>query len=505
MILRKIFRFWVSFLVTLPLLAQVSQPKRVELMLQKGEDHYTLISAEENGMVLFRETENLDRSRGFEWEFLKLDTSLTEEWRHTRFVSLKDQFLGYDYFDNHLYVLFGKGEYSYSEYWLLKLNLTTREEQDFLIRRIIPIELEDFQVSRDYLIFAGQVNFKPVVLHYNFSSGLTKVLPGIYSQKSELIEVNTKDDLETFNVIMNERASTKSQTFTVNTFNSAGEIIFRSRLKPDLDYSLVEGRSTRINNGKQLIAGTYAYRKSKFSRGLFIARVGTETEESKIRYYNYADLKNFFKYMKKKREARVQERIDRRREKGKKLKFNYKLMVHDIIELDDLFVAIGEAYYPRYNSYGNYYYMGYPTGSSRSHYRDQYYTGFDGYKYTHAVIIGFDKSGNLLWDNVFKIDDVVTYQLDQFVQVSIDGQKIILLYNNDDQIQSKVIEGGQVLDGKKESDIQLRFEGDKVRSSDEDVAGLKFWYENNFFAYGVQKIANYENSREVFYVNKVSY
>lgn len=493
--------------MTLPLVAQVSQPNRVELMLDKGEDYYTLISAEQNGMVLFRETETLDRTRGFEWEFLKLDTALNQEWRHTRFVSLKDQFLGYDYFDNHLYVLFGKGEYTYEEYWLLKLNLTTREEQDYLIRRIIPVELEDFQVSRDYFTLSGQVNFRPVVLHYNFSSGLMKVLPGIYGQKSELVEVNTSDDLETFNVIMNEKGLGNSQTFIVNTFNSSGEIIFRSRLKPDADYSLIEGRSTRMNNGKQLIAGTYAYRKSKYSRGLFIARVGTADEESRIRYYNYADLKNFFKYMKKKKEARVQDKIVRRREKGKLLKFNYKLMVHDVIELDDLYIAIGEAYYPRYNSYGNYYYyMGYPTSNSRSSYnRDQYYTGFDGYKYTHAVIIGFDKSGNLLWDNVFKIDDVVTYQLEQFVQVSMDGQKITLLYNYDDQIKSKVIEGGQVLDGKHEIDIQLRFEGDRVRSSEEDVAGMKFWYDHNFFAYGVQKIANFENSREVFYVNKVSY
>ncbi len=492
------------FLLTLPLLAQISQPKRLEWMLDKGEDNYTLVSADENGMVLFREGENLDRERGFEWQFIKLDTSLTETWRHSRFVNVKNHFLGYDYFDNHLYVLFAVGEYRYDEYWLLRLNLTTREEQQFSIRRIIPLDLDDFQVSRDYLVFSGQINFRPVVLHYNFSSGLIKVLPGIYGQKSALVEVNTRDDLETFNVIINERSYGRNQTFTVNTFNSSGEIIYRSRLKPDMDYSLIEGRSTRINSGKQFIAGTYAYKKSKYSRGLFVARVGTENEESKIRYYNYADLKNFFKYMKKKREARVQEKIDRRREKGKRLKFNYKLMVHDIIELDNSYIAIGEAYYPRYSSYGTYYYYT-PTTYNRYNSRDHHYANFDGYKYTHAVIIGFDKTGNLLWDNVFKIDDVVTFQLEQFVQVSIDGQRITLLYNDDDQIQSKVIEGGKVLDGKSENDIKLRFEGDKLRSSDDDVAGLKFWYDRYFFAYGVQRIANFQNSREVFYVNKVTY
>ena len=89
--------------------------------------------------------------------------------------------------------------------------------------------------------------------------------------------------------------------------------------------------------------------------------------------------------------------------------------------------------------------------------------------------------------------------------MSIEGQEVTLLYNADDQIQSKVIHGGKVLDGKQESDIELRFEGDKVKSSEDEVAGLKFWYDKTFFAYGVQKITNYQNSRQVFYVNKVIY
>ena len=116
MAMNRFFLFWSTLLVAAPLVAQVIQPKRVELILTKGDDYYTLVSAEENGIVLFRETENLDKANGFEWEFIKLDTGLVEEWRFNRAIGLRYEFMGYDYFDNHLFVLFGIGEYKIEDY-----------------------------------------------------------------------------------------------------------------------------------------------------------------------------------------------------------------------------------------------------------------------------------------------------------------------------------------------------------------------------------------------------
>jgi len=66
------------------------------------------------------------------------------------------------------------------------------------------------------------------------------------------------------------------------------------------------------------------------------------------------------------------------------------------------------------------------------------------------------------------------------------------------------------LEGKAFNEIELAFESDIVGNNNSEVGGLKKWYGDYFFAYGVQKIKNlrangFVINREVFYVNKIVY
>lgn len=135
---------------------------------------------------------------------------------------------------------------------------------------------------------------------------------------------------------------------------------------------------------------------------------------------------------------------------------------------------------------------------------------FDGYKYTHAVVLGFDQKGKLLWDNSFEINDVISYNLEKFVNASVEKDKIVLLYLYENVVRSKIISNNKVLEGKAFNDIKLKFEDDVVKNNDNKIGGLEHWYGNNFFAFGVQTIRNFKYtgikpSREVFYINKITY
>jgi hypothetical protein len=260
----------------------------------------------------------------------------------------------------------------------------------------------------------------------------------------------------------------------------------------------------------QIVSGVYGNRKSDYSRGIFVATIDP-TGYQQIKYYNYGDLDNFFKYMKVKREYRVKERIQRRKIKGKKLRFNYRVIIHELIEDGDQYIMLGEAFYPQYTSI-NQSSVGYrgffrPYSSGTPYLRgDQV---FDGYQYTHAVIIGFDKNGKRLWDNSFEINDVKTYTLEQYVKLDTDHDKIALLYLYDNQIRSKIIKGDQVLEGKSENPIKSLYENDVLLVGDGASNKLDYWYSDFFYAFGIQNILNTQNQtvqkRRVFYVNKVSY
>ena len=241
-----------------------------------------------------------------------------------------------------------------------------------------------------------------------------------------------------------------------------------------------------------------------FRGAYFLARIAPDGEHV-INYYNYADLKNFFSYMKAKREKRIKERIQRRKIRGKKNKFNYRLLVNSVVEnTNHTYIMIGEAFYPKYSNSSFY-----NPYNSFNRYGD-YGMMFDGYRYTHAVVVGFDERGRLLWDNSFEISDVESYDLEQFVHVTAHQDKIVLLYLYDNVIRTKIIEGNEVIEGKAFNDLKLSFEDDVVSDSDSKYGGLKSWYGNTLFAYGIQKIKNTKDegvklSRKVFFINKISY
>jgi hypothetical protein len=239
-----------------------------------------------------------------------------------------------------------------------------------------------------------------------------------------------------------------------------------------------------------------------YSRGLFLASIDAGGNQQ-LRYYNYGDLDNFFKYMKAKREARVKDRIERRKVKGKRTRFNYRFLVHEIVPYKNQYILLGEAFYPKYVSTAGSMSPFFSSGGYSTMMRDGRI--FDGYYYTHAVVMGFDQQGNLLWDNSFEINDVKTYTLEQFVKLEVQGDRIALLYLFDNELRTKIIQDDQVLEGKSFKNIKMKFDKDEVTKEQIAMSKLDYWYRDYFYAYGIQEITNPElGKRRVFFINKIS-
>ena len=211
-------------------------------------------------------------------------------------------------------------------------------------------------------------------------------------------------------------------------------------------------------------------------------------------------------HLKPKREKRIKNRIERKRAKGKIKKFNYRLLVHTILEREGEYVMVAEAYYPRYNyssSSSNFSPYGFTPAFRNNPY-------FLGYKYTHAVVLAFDPNCNIIWDQTFKIEDIQTYSLEENVVVSASGDRVILMYLQENEIRTKVVEGNDIVEGRTFNPVKLSFESDEVKSRDPNVEGLKKWYGKTLFAYGEQRIKNSneiagQTQRKVFYINKIQY
>ena len=486
--------------------AQISQPLRYEIEIENLYDEYYIVSAQENGLFLFKELEQESDNKELLWEIIRLDTSFQEMNRRKVIIDKKFSFRGYSYDNGQFVMLFQEGIEFAQDLLFITFSINSDTFQSYLYENLVPIKLTEFEAKNDAVVFGGNVNMRTVVMMYNFNAEKGVVLPGFYNDRSSLLQIVTDTDDDFVRIITSDRMPNRRYGIIVRAFNTMGERIFTNELLAKDDLSLTDGRIVNSSEGANLLAGTYSVNKrTETSRGMYVADFN-KLDGNQINYYNYGELENFFNYMKERRKERILKKIARKKVKGRKLKFSYRLFVQDIIKQNNENILIGEAYYPTYSNRTSNNFIS-PYSYDPFSYSNSAQV-FDGYKYTHAVIIAFDDNGKLLWDNSFEINDLKSFQLEEHVQLAFLKNEIVMLYLYDQQLKIKVIKNNEIVEGKYTEDLKLMFENDEMKVNDEELEGLEHWYGNNFYAYGVNKVKNLKDeniklNRKVFFINKI--
>lgn len=483
--------------------AQVVQTGRVELVVKGHEENYTAIGLGSSGMMLYRRVAG---KKDDEIEFSKLDTALRQQWNGKIVIEKNLVFLRAKAYKDRLFILLSERGYLGGDFKLLEVFVETGQFADHTIRNLIPFGTTDFLLTDQAALIGGYFNYRPLVLYYNLRLKQSRVLPGFFNEPGELNQLKTNED-GSVDIIVCSRNLDRKKALWIRNYSSEGELIKTTLLNPPEDKHLLFGRSVQLGNGEQIVAGVYG-RFSEYSRGIFMAGINS-VGEYHIDYYNYAELKNFFSYMKDRKQKRVKERIERKTIRGKKIKFNYRFLIHDLIPYKNQYIMAGEAFYPHYT---------YP--STRYTYRSlgfgntvpgQYSPGslyrndmiFDGYQYTHAVVIGFSQQGKLLWDNSFEINDIRTMRLDHFVNIHPDADRIVMMYLFKNALRAKIIRDDQVLEGKTTDEIGNKAYRDLSVLDNEH---LDYWFGPYFYAYGAETVQHpFEATKKIFFVSKITY
>lgn len=479
---------------------QVSQTNRYELHSPRDEASFEVIPAHEEGIFLYRRigTDTQDHI-----QMIKLDTAFQEQWKGYLPIDNRYVLAGKKVDGNNLYFLLRYRDYSKNNFQLYTIDIRSGDFVTHDIRNFIPFTPTEFHVTDKAAIMGGYYNQVPVVMYYSFRLMRAKILPGLLNENGELTQIKAYPNGD-FDVLIGARNYKGQNTIFIKSYNDEGDLLRNFSLDPTDNKHLIFARSMKTQENMEVVAGVFGGRNSLYSRGLFLASIDPEGNQH-LRYYNYGDLDNFFKYMKARREARVKQRIERRKIKGKRTRFNYRFLVHEIVPYKNQYVLLGEAFFPRYTSvdrsFNPFAYTG--GGIPTTMMRDGRI--FDGYYYTHAVVMGFDHQGRLLWDNSFEINDVKTFTLEQFVKLDVQGDRIALLYLFDNELRTKIIQDNDVIEGKTLEGIKTKFAKDVVKKEETSMNRLEYWYRDYFYAYGIQEIANAETGkRRVFFVNKIT-
>jgi len=486
-----------------PAAAQVEQPHRFELRLNDTEPGFRVTPASTHGLILHRFVRS---QQNHFLELIRLDTSFAEQWRGSIPIERNMAFIAAVTHKSHAYFLFHT--FTAKSFQLYELDHETGKYRQYEINSLIRFSATECKVTGRGVLIGGYFNRVPLVLFYDLQTHKSSILPGLLNEDGELTQIKVFED-DSFQVLIGGLNFMRQRTIWIKNYQPDGTILDNYALVPADNTGLIFGRATRSEGNVHILSGVYGLRNSEYSRGLFISTIDP-TGLQTTKYYNFGDLQNFFNYMKAKRSNRIKERIERRKIRGKKVRFNYRFLIHEVIEHNDQFIVLGEAFYPQYSSVGNATYRGFFYPRSFSGYPmirgDQV---FEGYRYTHAVIIGFDRDGNLLWDNSFEINDVKTYSLEQFVRFDVQDDKIVLLYLYDNEIRTKIIRDSEVLEGKTIDPIRTLHENDVLVRTRRNTNQLDYWYDANFYAYGIHEIENAApgggiEKRRVFFVNKIN-
>jgi len=263
---------------------------------------------------------------------------------------------------------------------------------------------------------------------------------------------------------------------------------------------------TAVGDNKHMIIGTYDNIKGRNSdlknyfsneaTGFFTANIENNIIDNAV-FHNFIEFENLTAYLKADEFRNAKKKATKKGTEN--LSLEYDLLIHDIIVLDSLYYFLAEGYYEEYHTVTNTYYDYYGRPMPMS------YSVFDGYRYFNAFISCFDGSGEKIWDNGLEIFNILTMDLRKMVSIYTDNVDIILSYNHEGKVASKILNKGDVIEGVEYYPLEVLFANDRIMEDNKSI--MEHWYNNYFLCYGFQTIRNNSFSekekRTVFYINKL--
>ncbi len=552
-LLKSFFTIMLIFMVVTAF-SQKSQPLRVEIEAKRNSDNYNIVPLGKDGLIMFYESDEKSKGKKM-WEFTKYNTELKEDWTQEIPIPVSSSIIKY-YLDekkNTLYVLLGSIKLTRSTAFLSStkvsgsfqiVDINTQKGTNTTIQGKFPttLSITDFIVVDNKASIMGLTcpnimdaclqgcltmtcipaftgltvfKYKSFIINDDLENGKFTTIPMKYKGNTLILSSDTaNDNIPYIKTFIRNKPSAKEINHYMNDYSEDGQLIKTTKLKSTSGKVISSAKFEKISKDEGLMIGTYSTRKKKgfsfnpasneatgmstISEGIYFSKFNGE-EQDYIKFYPFSKFENFLSYLNKGTEKVIKKKQSKAEKKGKELIFNYNILTHKIIKKNNEYILIGEAYYPEYQTTctTTYDVKGMPTTRCTS--------VFIGFRYTHAVVAAFDKEGELLWDNCFPIEDILTYNLKERVKVMINDNDIILAYSYGGYIKSQIIENDKVVQGKENTQIETNYENDKVKKNWN--SDMDFWYDNYFLTWGYEKIKNKEKGnkekRTVFYFNKI--
>lgn len=511
--------FFLSLLFCVSLFAQIGIEKRLEIEVQKklGED-FRVLNLGEKGVLLMLESEELLKSSKREVLLALYDTALNIKWSRSIVIDQLSKLDKSCMENQEIYFLMTKEGYNY-EFW--KVNLENGMPEKIEYEKLTDFEISRFDVLNKVLILGGSVKNSPTVFLYDYQKGKAlKPLSNLHGTKATLNQMVTMPTDSTFALVLGSKNYAEPKLY-FSVYDNYGKLLQSWTQEPQEDHYLLSYRPYFLNREEMYLFGTYSLSNTGRAQGIYVGYfVGKE--QKSMRYYDFSYLNNFLNHLGEKKKAKALEKAKAKRAKGKVYQLDFSLLVRDLQVSKDRILLTLESYMPVYventgaNTFGR---LSWLNMNNNSYYNRLFYDRLlDNnpinrrppllYKYKHAAVCAFDKSGKLVWDNEFTYNDLESPQSLFFTESSIKGDSTLMLHLQEDKLYLKRTYKSNSVEKNISFSLEKQTGNDLDKIENRENEGLSYWYGKYFVLFGLQDIRQIQANnnfvkRKVFYLSKI--
>ena len=487
---------------------------RIEIPVKSDKESYRVIECGRQGaMIFFKSVEASDAQR-VKWYFSFYDLDLKQVWVKS-FPLLSDLDYSFKSFsgDTLLLVFVYKGKQNSEDQPLEIVRIALKAGNFIPNLTKVPANSEPvfFQVlGRNAYLALNHKNGQSAVeildLKSNHSKGflIDRQTPAAFRWfKADTLSYSLK-------AIISKAVSKKETEHWFEVFDTTGKVMMSVKISAiNQDREFTAFRAVTTQKGEELVIGTYRLTKKGSSAknkepdessGIFTSLI-VQGIQKNLNFNNLLELKSINTLLTAKDILDLKKKALKKSKNVSEYSVDFSVLLDDPAERNGDFIQVSEVYTHQYHveNFTDFDFYGRPFTNS--------YSVFDGYRFTGAIITSFSPEGQLKWDNVVEVRDLVSSELSPKVLARLQGNQILLAYSAGGKIGSKLIRNEETTGKLEFSPLELKYPDDVIIA--ETRSGLIPWYDNFFLCSGFQEIKNValesNNKRFVFYLTKVKY
>jgi hypothetical protein len=317
----------------------------------------------------------------------------------------------------------------------------------------------------------GTVKKVPCVLVYNMLTGTQHLtfVPGM-DKKMRVSFLGTDVSAPSLQLLFYNYKSKRVSVQYIASLNEYGEMEGNPcPLSVQKERMLIDGNVTWKDEHTYLLCGSTGG-NSSIAKGMYIIEMkdGQVLQRSD---YDFNDFNDFYSTL----NAKAQKRMERKKSKKKNFDSQCYMVTHPVVFNENTWTIVGEVFYPTYRTeYRTVYVNGRPT--------TQTVYVFDGYAYSHAVVLQVSPELEKIRDYAFNLDiyDKPFYPK-KFIRIKQVDSKLNFYYASSNRFGHASLENGGITESetlivvKEDEDLK---ESEKLKNW--GGSNVLYWY-NNFY------------------------